>query len=284
MCRHEFSTTDDEGIDRNFYNFIGIGIEAMTYNDLEFRIDSWLKNKNGRSHHVACLNAYCVTLASEIPQLAEIYNSADAAGADGMPFVRWIRRFTGRPCDRLYAPDILMYLADRAAVKEYRFYLYGGHPDVLLDMESNLRIKFPHINIVGSYSPPFKLLTEQEDDEICNRINSTNPDLVIVGLGTPKQDYWISTHIEKIRGAVLIASGATFDFFGGRIKLAPEWIRESGFEWLYRLFSPDFKRLFRRYTTFNIIFLWKFFLQILNLKKFPSTRKLRDYTGTTMQK
>jgi N-acetylglucosaminyldiphosphoundecaprenol N-acetyl-beta-D-mannosaminyltransferase len=88
-----------------------------------------------------------------------------------------------------------------------------------------------------------------------------------VGLGSPKQDVWISEHREKIRGAIMVASGATFDFFSGRIKQAPKWIRDSGFEWLYRL-TKDFRRLWVRYTVYNIIFLVMFGLQLTGLRRF----------------
>jgi N-acetylglucosaminyldiphosphoundecaprenol N-acetyl-beta-D-mannosaminyltransferase len=91
------------------------------------------------------------------------------------------------------------------------------------------------------------------------------PDIVLVGLGTPKQDYWIADHIYKIRGAVLVASGATFDFFGGRVRMAPRFVQRSGFEWLYRLLSRDFRRLWRRYTLSNAVFMSHFLLQVLRI-------------------
>ena len=95
---------------------------------------------------------------------------------------------------------------------------------------------------------------QEEDEKIINEINALKPDIVCVGLGTPKQDYWIDENLEKIKGSVLIASGATFDFFGGRIKMAPDFIRKSGFEWMYRLFGKDFKRLWKRYIIMYSVF------------------------------
>src|SRR5580698_6493524 len=101
-------------------------------------------------------------------------------------------------------------------------------------------------------------------------INAAKPDIVWVGLGSPKQDVWISEHRDKIRGTIMVASGATFDFFSGRIKQAPAWIRESGFEWLYRL-TKDFRRLWVRYIVYNIIFVVMFSLQLTRLWSFPTT-------------
>jgi N-acetylglucosaminyldiphosphoundecaprenol N-acetyl-beta-D-mannosaminyltransferase len=205
-------------------------------------------------------------LALENERLARIYNGADIAGPDGMPFVKWIRTFLKTPCDRIVAPDTILQLAQHSKVTGYTFYLYGGSPEVLVKMKEFLEEKFPHIRIVGYRSPPFRPLTAEEDIAVCNEINRLKPDIIPVGLGTPKQDYWIEDHLYKIRGSVFIASGATFDFFGGRIKMAPEFIRRLGFEWLYRLLGKDFLRLWRRYTIMNGIFFWAFMLQLLHLQ------------------
>ncbi|VAX09573.1 N-acetylmannosaminyltransferase [hydrothermal vent metagenome] len=247
-------------------NFIGIGIDAVTYEDIFNSIDKWIANKEGRSHHIACVNAFCVTLALKNKRLARIYNGADITGPDGVPFVKWIKRTLKVPCDRIAAPDTILELAKHSKTTGYTFYLYGGDPDVVVKMKQYLEDRFPHIRIVGYYSPPFRALTEEEDAAICEEINRLKPDIISVGLGTPKQDYWIEDHLYKIRGSVLIASGATFDFFGGRIKMAPEFIRKSGFEWLYRLFSKDFLRLWRRYILMNMVFMWNFGLQNLHIK------------------
>jgi N-acetylglucosaminyldiphosphoundecaprenol N-acetyl-beta-D-mannosaminyltransferase len=256
-------------------NFLGIGVDALTYREMFDRIDKWLANKHARSHHIACINAYNVTLALNNDRLTKIYNGADIVGADGMPFVWWIRTFRKVKCDRLAAPDIVLQLAQRAKQTGYSFYLYGGAPDIVANMKRYLQQRFPHINIVGFMAPPFRPLTEEEDREIVNEINRLQPDIVCVGLGTPKQDYWIEDHLYKIRGAVLVASGATFDFFGGRIRMAPELIRKSGFEWLYRLLSKDFFRLWKRYTVMNLLFLWNFALQLIGFRFRRSERWTR---------
>ena len=246
-------------------NFTGIGLDVVVYDDLYNAVDRWISNKNERSHHIACVNAYCIALALANTRLAKIYNGADIAGPDGMPFVKWIRYFYNLPCDRFAAPDIILQLAQKAKEKNYSFYLYGGSPDMVVNMKDFLKTKYPYINIVGYYSPPFRTLTQEEDNTVVDEINKLRPDIICVGLGTPKQDYWIDEHLDIIKGSVMIASGATFDFFGGRIKMAPSFIRKSGFEWLYRLLGKDFFRLWKRYTYYNFIFLWNFFLQILKI-------------------
>ena len=256
-------------------NFLGIGLDAITYDQVFQAIDGWIANKEGRSHHIACINAFCVTSTLRNPRLARIYNGADIAGPDGIPFVKWIQRTLKVPCDRIAAPDTILELARHSAKTGYTFYLYGGAPEVVVKMKEYLEDRFPHIKIVGYYSPPFRELTPEEDRDLCEEINSLKPNIICVGLGTPKQDYWIEDHLYKIRGSVLIASGATFDFFGGRIKMAPKFIRESGLEWLYRLFSKDFFRLWRRYILMNMVFVWNFSLQVLRLRVLEPKRWTR---------
>lgn len=251
---------------RKSLNFIGVPIEAVTYRDMFEMVDQWLSDKTTRSHHIAVINTYCVVSAFQNPRLAKIYNGADLVGPDGMPFVYWIRTFLKVPCDQFDASSIVLQLAQRAKETGYTFYLYGGHPNVVVKMKKNLESMFPYIKIVGYRAPPFRPLTDEENQEICDEINRLKPDIVCIGLGTPKQDYWIDDHITKIRGSVFIPCGAIFDFFGGRVKRAPKFIQRTGFEWLYRLLSKDFKRLFKRYTIMNISFLWNFSLQLLRIR------------------
>jgi N-acetylglucosaminyldiphosphoundecaprenol N-acetyl-beta-D-mannosaminyltransferase len=261
---------------RGVADFLGIKIDAVTYDEMFDLVDSWIRDKQARSHHIACLNAFCVTLAQEDARLKKIYNGADIAGPDGMPFVRWIRRFKRLPCDRIAAPDTILALAAESAHRGYTFYLYGGDEQVAYGMKEYLERRFPHIRIVGYRSPPFRPLTPEEDEEICREINALQPDIICVGLGTPKQDYWIEDHLYKIRGSVIIASGATFDFFGGRVAFAPEWVRASGFEWLYRLLGKDFKRLWRRYILYNAKFCYYFMLQLVGFREVPGSRWVRE--------
>ena len=257
---------------RTVANFLGVGVDAITYPQVDRQIDQWLRSKDTRSHHIACLNAYCVTLALKDARLRQIYNGADIAGADGVPFVWWARHVYKAPCDRLDGPDLLLHLARRSETLGYTFYFYGATEDVVQNMIKFLKARFPKMKIVGSMAPPFRALTVEEDSKLISEINRLRPDILCVGLGTPKQDYWIDEHLYKIRGTVMIACGATFDFFGGRIKMAPPAIRRSGFEWLYRLFSKDFKRLWKRYTIMNALFMWYFALQIINIIPRPLHR------------
>lgn len=249
------------------YNFIGIDVDVITYDQLFATCHEWLQDKTTRSKHVSCVNVNCVVESHLDPDIKAVFSKADISGPDSMPFVYWMRLLTGQPCDRLYAPDIILNLCQVAVQRNYRLYLYGGAEGVPEAMQQFLEAKFPGVNIVGAYSPPFRPLTAEEDAALCDEINRLQPDFIIVGLGSPKQDRWIQDHLTKIPGTIMIASGAAFDFFSNRITQAPYWIQRSGFEWLFRL-TQDPQRLWKRYTVYNIVFVWNFLLQVLRLKRF----------------
>jgi N-acetylglucosaminyldiphosphoundecaprenol N-acetyl-beta-D-mannosaminyltransferase len=261
-------------VNENTANFLGLGVRALTYENLFAYVDDWLSDKNRRSHHIALINAFCAVSTLSDSRLARIYNGADVIVPDGMPFVYWIRALLKKPCQQFDASSILTNLIERSSITGYTFYLYGGHPDVLESMKQNLEHSYPHIRIVGQFSPPFRAMTKKEDQAVCDEINRLKPDILCIGLGTPKQDYWIDNHIVRIKGTVMIPCGAIFDFFGGRIKRAPGYIQKAGVEWLFRLFSKDFKRLFRRYTILNAVFIMNLFLQIIGSRvRYPQPWK-----------
>ena len=202
-------------------------------------------------------------------ELRDMYNSADLVGIDSMPFLMLARIFYNKNSDRFYAPDLMLEISSRAKRGDYSFFLYGGYPNAPEKIEEYLRLRFEGIEIVGKLSPPFRDISEYEDQIICDKINDAHPDFLWIGLGSPKQDVWIHRHLKAIKGCIIIPSGATFDFFSGKIKQAPKWIRDIGIEWIFRL-TQDFRRLWIRYTIYNIIFIVAFFLQLIKVVSFDS--------------
>ncbi len=247
-------------------NFIGVRVDAATFDEMLERVESWRHDKAARARHIAPINAFCATLTLADERLRRIYGDADIAGPDGMPFVAWIRAFVRPQCDRFYAPDIVHETARHGEQAGWTFYLYGGSAETCEGMRRHLLDRFPRLRIVGTHAPPFRPLTEEEDAAICAELAALRPDIVCVGLGTPKQDYWIAEHRDRVLGTVFVGCGATFDFFGGRIQMAPRFVQRSGFEWLWRLLSRDFFRLWHRYTVMNVVFLWHFALQVTGLR------------------
>ncbi|MCM2257889.1 MAG: WecB/TagA/CpsF family glycosyltransferase [Vicinamibacteria bacterium] len=241
------------------YRFLRTRLEALDFAELTRRVADWLADAAGPARNVACLNTYCVTLAHDDPGLQAVYDRADLAGPDGMPFVFWMRRqLPGVRCERFYGPDVILHLAAEGVGRGWRFYLYGGAPGIAPRMAAELERRFPGLQVVGWHTPPFRPPTAEEDSAVMAELERLRPHVILVGLGTPKQDFWIDAHKPRLRGCVLVNVGAAFDFFAGRVRQAPRCVQRSGFEWLWRLLSRDFFRLFHRYTVVNARFLWLF--------------------------
>lgn len=190
------------------------------------------------------------------PALAAIVNGGTLAVPDGMPLV-WLGR---RACpqagvQRCYGPDLMLAICGAGLERKLRHCLYGGSPPVLEALERNLTRKFPGLQVVERISPPFRDLTGAEAAETAERINRAAPDVVWVGLGTPKQDLWMGAFRSRLDAPVLIAVGAAFNFHAGMLDQAPRWMQRGGLEWLYRLLKEP-RRLWRRYLIGNPRFLW----------------------------
>ena len=248
-------------------SILGIHMQCMSYADMFRLFDEWLAEKSPRAHTLAVINVQTCVKALLDRDLRRLYNDADLVGIDSMPFL-WLARVSGcRDADRFYAPDLLVEVSRVAASRGYTFFLYGGFPGAPDRIQTHLERQFGHIAVVGKLSPPFRELTQDEDRAVCDMINAAVPDFLWVGLGSPKQDRWIHEHRQRLRGCIVVPSGATFDFFSGRIRQAPRWIRSSGFEWLFRL-TQDFGRLWKRYTLYNVFFLFAYALQLLRVLTF----------------
>jgi N-acetylglucosaminyldiphosphoundecaprenol N-acetyl-beta-D-mannosaminyltransferase len=150
--------------------------------------------------------------------------------------------------------------------KGYRHYFYGGKEGVPAELAERLKQRFPKIDVVGQYSPAFRPLTEVEDETVIRAINSAEPDIVWVGLSTPKQERWMASHRASLHASVLIGVGAAFDFLSGRLSQAPRWMMNIGLEWLFRLMMEP-RRLWKRYTINNVLFLYYLFLETAGIKR-----------------
>jgi N-acetylglucosaminyldiphosphoundecaprenol N-acetyl-beta-D-mannosaminyltransferase len=243
---------------------LGINIDCISYREMMDRFDSWIQSDAGSAFTVALINVNCCVSALLDPKIRRVYQHADMTGLDSMPFLYVARALKNPQSSRLYAPDMMLKLAEHSRERGYKFFLYGGASGAPEAMAEYLKRRFPNVQIAGMYSPPFRAITVSEDDNICKMIRDSGANIVWVGLGSPKQDVWIEEHRPKLPGIVMIAAGATFDFFAGRIRQAPGWIRVSGFEWLYRLFQDPI-RLWKRYTVYNVLFLFALGLEVLGL-------------------
>jgi N-acetylglucosaminyldiphosphoundecaprenol N-acetyl-beta-D-mannosaminyltransferase len=157
----------------------------------------------------------------------------------------------------------MLAVCQQSVSSGYRHFLYGGWPpDVVEKLAVRLRERFPGIQIVGTYAPPFRPLTQDEDSKIIEMINAAKPDIVWIGLGAAKEEYWAASHMGKLAAAVLVGVGAAFDFHAGVKPQAPRWMMRLGLEWLFRMLSEP-RRLGPRYLKDNPVFIWNIVLQAL---------------------
>jgi N-acetylglucosaminyldiphosphoundecaprenol N-acetyl-beta-D-mannosaminyltransferase len=254
------------GLVENFktIRFLGLSLHCVSYQDTFRQFDDWIRSRSNRGRSVALVNVNCCVSGLLDRNVRRLYQQADLLGIDSMPFLHIARLLKNKACDRLYAPDMMLEAAKQPPSRGYKFFLYGGAPGAPDAMSAYLRKSSPDVQIVGTLSPPFRALTRQEDEDVCRTILDSGANIVWIGLGSPKQDVWIADHCDKLPGCVLIASGATFDFFSGRVKQAPWVIRTLGFEWLFRLFQ-DPARLWKRYTLYNLVFLGALSLELAGL-------------------
>jgi N-acetylglucosaminyldiphosphoundecaprenol N-acetyl-beta-D-mannosaminyltransferase len=185
--------------------------------------------------------------------LKRIHNESGLTTPDGMPMVWAGHRAGASWMKRVYGPDLMLAVLARAVERGWRSFLYGGKEGVPELLAEKLRARLPGLAIAGVYSPPFRPLRPDEDDEIIARINAADPHLVWVGLSTPKQERWMAAHARRLTAPALLGVGAAFDFHAGLMPQAPPWMQRRGLEWLYRL-SREPRRLWRRYFRNNPAF------------------------------
>ena len=208
-----------------------------------------------RGNYICVSNVHTTVMAYEDKDYRKIQNDAAAVLPDGKP-LSVIERKCGhlKNAEKVSGPDLMPEVFRLSEKKGYRHFFYGSTEQTLNLLKKNLEKRYPHLQITGIYAPPFRQLTEEEDEKIVRKINAAAPDFLWVGLGAPKQEIWMAEHKNKI-SAVMIGVGAGFDFHAGTIKRAPVWMQRCGLEWLYRLFQ-DPKRLWKRYVVTNSKFIW----------------------------
>ena len=247
-------------------NVLGVGINATNIDETLDEICGWVDRRERQ--YVCVCTVHTVMECQRSLEMRRAVNGAGMATPDGMPLVWLGRAKSGRDVERVYGPDLMLALCQRSVERGYSHYFYGGAQGVAGLLAHRLALRFPGLETAGTYSPPFRSLTPDEDSEDVARINAAQPDVVWVGLGTPKQDLWMASHRDRVNAPVLIGVGAAFDFHAGRKAQAPRWMQRSGLEWLFRLLSEP-RRLWRRYLLYNPLFVTLVILQAVGIRKYP---------------
>jgi N-acetylglucosaminyldiphosphoundecaprenol N-acetyl-beta-D-mannosaminyltransferase len=246
-------------------NILGVGVSALNMAMALEIIEGWIERRE--PHYVCVTGVHGVMESQRDGELRRIHNRAGLVTPDGMPLV-WLSRLQGfHHVERVYGPDLMLALCERSVAKGYRHFFYGGAEGVPEQLASVLQKRFPGLQVAGTFSPPFRSLTADEDDRIVQMINAAAPDIVWVGLSTPKQERWMAGHRERLTAPVLIGVGAAFDFLTGRKPQAPRWMQRAGLEWLFRLLTEP-RRLWRRYLINNPLFVALVVLQALGVRRY----------------
>ena len=243
-------------------NILGVGVSAINMDEALRTIDDWIE-KRGR-YYVCVCPVHSIMECRRSEEVRKVFNAAGMVTPDGMPVV-WVARWSGHPnVSRVYGPDLTLAVLER---ERHRHFFYGGGPGVAKRLAGEMTRRFPKLDVAGYLEPPFAPLDELCTPEAAAAINATHPDVVWVGMSSPKQDLWMARMRPLLEAPVLIAVGAAFDFHTGTVQQAPRWMQRSGLEWVFRLAKQP-RRLWRRYVIDNPWFLWELALQKTGLKTF----------------
>jgi N-acetylglucosaminyldiphosphoundecaprenol N-acetyl-beta-D-mannosaminyltransferase len=246
------------------FKLLGVRVDAVQIPDVISRMAYWIE-AGQLGNYIAVTGMHGVMEAQHDAEFKRILHRASLVVADGMPLV-WVGKARHFPLRRrVYGPE-LMETFCRQTGDRYSHFFYGGAPGVADDLAEALRRRFG-IRVAGSYTPPFRHLNKEEEQTLFSLLRMSRPDILWIGLSTPKQEKWMDEYRERAGIPVLVGVGAAFDFFTGRARQAPAWMREHGFEWLYRL-ATEPKRLWRRYLIYGSQFAWNVVLELTGIKRY----------------
>ena len=246
---------------------MGVPFDNLTCAEAITIIEQMIASR--RPHYLVTPNVDFLVQAGRDVELRRILFEAHLVVCDGTPLV-WASRLLGNPLpERVAGADLVPRLIAQAAQKGYRLFFLGAAPESIEKAIERLRSQYPALQIVGYYSPPFAELLEMDHEPIKQRILATQPDLLFVAFGCPKQEKWIAMHYRDLGVPFTAGVGGTIDFLGGTLKRAPRWMQRTGTEWMFRL-AQEPRRLFRRYARDLWSFGWSILPQWWRLKAGPA--------------
>jgi N-acetylglucosaminyldiphosphoundecaprenol N-acetyl-beta-D-mannosaminyltransferase len=247
-------------------NVLGVGVSVLDQERArKFLFDAV---RHGRRGYVAVTGVHGVSEAQGDPTLRSILNHALLVTPDGMPMV-WMGKLQGhQSIQRVYGPDLMLNLCEHSVAEGFTHFFYGGVSGVADELKRQLEARFCGLKIVGTFTPPFRRLSDAELSDLQQRVRAAQPDFFWVGLSTPKQERFMAQHISILPEAkIFIGVGAAFDLLTGRVRQAPPSMQRVGLEWLFRL-AQEPKRLGRRYLVNNPLFLMRAGAQLLGLRNY----------------
>ena len=247
-------------------NVLGVGISELNY---DVALDQIRAAITGRGKgYVTVTGVHGVSESQDDASLRDIHNASFLSTPDGMPMV-WMGKLAGSPViNRVYGPDLMLKVLEAGVAPGWRHFFFGGGPGVAEELQAALTARIPGLQVVGTYTPPFRPLNESEDADLARQVSESRPDCFWVGLSTPKQERFMAAYLPRLETTLMFGVGAAFDFHSGKVPQAPAVLQKAGLEWAYRLLKEP-KRLWRRYLRNNPLFLGRSFLQLSGLRKYP---------------
>lgn len=253
-----------------YADVLGVKVSAINMSLAVSMADRWIAT--GNPGYVCVTGVHGVMEAQTDPEFLRILNHAAINTPDGMPMT-WVGRLQGHHhMDRVYGPDFMTAMCRLSVERGYRNFLCGGEPGVAELLSESLQRRFSGLQIVGTYTPPFRALNSEEEMELVVRVRDSRPHILWVGLGTPKQERFMAQYLHRLQVPLLVGVGAAFDFHTGRLRECSDWVKRAGLQWTHRLMQ-DPKRLWKRYLLGNSSFLWHLAWQLSGLRHYPNDRR-----------
>ena len=256
-------------------NILGVPIAAVNPRAAVDRINAWIDA--GVRTYVTVTGVHGIMESQGAPDLLEIHRRAGMCVPDGMPTV-WLGWHQGfKDMDRVYGPDLMLRFLEQSVARGTRHYFFGGAPGVPEQLRDRMVERFPGLRVVGTLSPPFRPMTDDEEARLREDLAASRPDVLWVGLSTPKQERWMAAHVGVVEAGVLIGVGAAFDFHTGRVRQAPRPVQRAGMEWAFRMVMEP-RRLWRRYLYNNPRFILRTLQQLSGLRTYSTNPKTQEGT------
>ena len=252
-------------------NILGVGVTALTMKSAldqsELLLNQQQSEHQDQRGYICVTGVHGIMEAQTDVRFRDILNNSFLTTPDGMPTV-WLGKLRGfGHMTRVYGPDYMLGLCERSVARGYRHFLYGGKPGVAEELREELVRRFPGLQIVGTYSPPFRPLNSEEEQALAAQLQALNVDVLWCGLSTPKQERFMAAYSKVLPVKLMVGVGAAFDLLSGNLDESPDWMKKAGLQWLFRLVKEP-RRLWRRYLVNNPRFLWYTFLQLTRIRRY----------------
>lgn len=250
--------------DQQRVNILGVGVSVLNMPSALSQSEALIE-RGGRGY-VCVTGVHGIMEAQADESFRRILNASFLTTPDGMPTV-WMGKLSGyKDMARVYGPDFMLGLCEQGVAKNFRHFFYGGKDGVAEELRDALTKRFPGLQVVGTYTPPFRPLNAGEEEQLRRQLEACKPDILWCGLSTPKQERFMAAYQDSLPVKLMVGVGAAFDLLSGNLDEAPDWMKRAGLQWLYRMIKEP-KRLWRRYLSNNPRFVWKVFLQKTGFRK-----------------